>query len=332
MFKKYVLFLFILLISSHANQVIKGAGGSLGAPLYYTLAYYYQNQSQVQVKYDSIGSFGAIEQVKNHLVDFIVIDQPLPSSFLKTHDLIQFPSYFGSVAVVYNLENNHALPLKLDSKVLSNIFLGTLTYWDDPSIKKLNPTLTLPHKMIVPVYRKDESGTSFNFTSYLSKSNHIWQEQQGIKKSLNIPNGIGVKGNNEMADTIKQTPFSIGYVENAYRLRENLPSAFLKSQSEDWVNASTEYFYNAIVGKNLDDFSKLITFTDSPKSYPIMVAGFTVIPRKILQNNALIDLFFQWVIFNADEHIEKLGYTSLPYEIKLRAFDSIINHKNGLKE
>jgi phosphate transport system substrate-binding protein len=322
-----------MLISSHADhKVIKGAGGSLGAPLYYTLAYYYQTQSRVQIKYDSIGSFGAIEQVKNHLVDFIVIDKPLTPSFLKTYDLIQFPSYFGSVAVVYNVENNNTLPLKLDSAVLSNIFLGTITYWDDPFIKKLNPTLALPHQKIVPVYRKDESGTSFNFTSYLSKSNQIWQEQLGIRKSLNISHGIGVKGSNEMADTIKQTPFSIGYVENAYRLRDGLPSAFLKSQSEDWVNASTEYFYNAIVGKNLDDFSKLITFTDSPKSYPIMVPGFTVIPRKILQNNELIDLFFQWVIFNADEHIEKLGYTSLPYEIKLRAYDYIINHKNEFKE
>lgn len=332
MFKKQILSILITLSVIHADDVIKGAGGTLGAPLYYTLAYYYQSTSKVQVKYDSIGSFGAIEQVKNHLVDFIVIDKPLPLSFLKTHNLIQFPSYFGSIAVVYNLPNNNTIQLKLDSTVLSNIFLGNITYWDDLKIKQINPTIPLPHKKIITLYRKDESGTSFNFTSYLSKSNQTWNQQQGTQKLLYLPNGIGVKGSDEMADNIQQIPFSIGYVENAYRLREKLPAALLKSQSEDWVDATTQYFHNAIIGKGLDDFSTLITFDEAQQSYPLMVPGFTVIPRKALQKDDNLYSFFKWVIYNADEHIEHLGYSSLPKDIKEQTFDYITNHKNNTIE
>ena len=195
---------------------ISGAGATFPYPIYAKWADAYKKETGSGLNYQSIGSGGGIKQIQNKTVTFGASDMPLPPGELKKWNMVQFPTVVGGDVPVVNLEGIKSNDLKLDGDTLAKIFLGEITKWDDPSIKKLNPNAKLPAQDIVVVHRSDGSGTTFIWTNYLSKVNAKWKSDVGANTSVEWPTGIGAKGNEGVSNNVSQTKGSIGYVEYAY--------------------------------------------------------------------------------------------------------------------
>ena len=196
-----------------AGSTINGAGATFPYPLYAKWATAYEAETGVKLNYQSIGSGGGIKQIKAKTVDFGASDAPLKQAELDEYGLVQFPVIAGTVVTPVNLPGVDVSKMSLTIDIISDIYLGKITKWNDPAIQALNPNLELPNKSIVPVRRADGSGTTYLFSKNLSKE---FQEKVGVGKTLAWPVGVGGKGNEGVAAYIKQLPYSIGYVENAY--------------------------------------------------------------------------------------------------------------------
>src|SRR5262245_18176220 len=192
---------------------ISGAGATFPYPIYAQWANEYNKSTGVKLNYQSIGSGGGIAQIKAKTVDFGASDAPLKPEDLAAAGLIQWPQIMGGVIPVVNIPGVTANKMKLSGETLSDIYLGKITKWNDPAIAATNPGVTLPDKLISVVRRSDGSGTSFLFTNYLSKVNKEWAEKVGFNTSVAWPVGLGGKGNEGVANYVKQIENSIGYVE-----------------------------------------------------------------------------------------------------------------------
>jgi phosphate transport system substrate-binding protein len=204
-----------------AGSTIHGAGATFPYPLYAKWATAYEAETGVKLNYQSIGSGGGIKQIKAKTVDFGASDAPLKQAELDEYGLVQFPVIAGTVVTPVNLPGMDVSKMSLTIDIISDIYLGKITKWNDPAIQALNPSLELPNKSIVPVRRADGSGTTYLFSKNLSKE---FQEKVGVGKTLAWPVGVGGKGNEGVAAYIKQLPYSIGYVENAYAKSNGLPT------------------------------------------------------------------------------------------------------------
>src|SRR6202166_2233139 len=178
---------------------ISGAGATFPYPIYAKWADAYKKLTGVGLNYQSIGSGGGIKQIKAKTVTFGASDMPLKPDDLKTAGLLQFPMIIGGVVPVVNVKGIQAGQLHLDGATVASIYLGDITQWDDPKIKRLNPKLTLPSTAIAPVYRSDGSGTNFLFSDYLSKSNPKFLSSIGANTSVQWPTGREAKGNEGVA-------------------------------------------------------------------------------------------------------------------------------------
>ena len=201
---------------------ISGAGATFPYPIYAKWADAYKKETGNGLNYQSIGSGGGIKQIQNKTVTFGASDMPLQPAELKKWNMVQFPTVIGGDVPVVNLTGIKSTDLKLDGDTLARIFLGEITKWDDPAIKKLNPNATLPAQAIVVVHRSDGSGTTFIWTDYLSKVNAKWKSDVGANTSVEWPAGIGAKGNEGVANNVANTKGSIGYVEYAYAKQNNM--------------------------------------------------------------------------------------------------------------
>lgn len=220
--KTLVSILFALLSSvAFAGNTINGAGATFPYPLYAKWATAYEAETGVKLNYQSIGSGGGIKQIKAKTVDFGASDAPMKQAELDEYGLVQFPVIAGTVVTPVNLPGVDVSKMSLTIDIISDIYLGKITKWNDPAIQALNPSLELPNKSIVPVRRADGSGTTYLFSKNLSKE---FQEKVGVGKTLAWPVGVGGKGNEGVAAYIKQLPYSIGYVENAYAKSNGLPT------------------------------------------------------------------------------------------------------------
>src|SRR5258708_29030043 len=195
---------------------ISGAGATFPYPIYAKWADAYKKLTGIGLNYQSIGSGGGIKQIKAKTVTFGASDMPLKPDDLKAAGLLQFPMIIGGVVPVVNVKGIQAGQLHLDGVTVASIYLGDITQWDDPKIKRLNPKLALPSTAIAPVYRSDGSGTNFLFSDYLSKASPKFMSTIGANTSVQWPTGIGAKGNEGVANMTTQTDGAIGYVEYAY--------------------------------------------------------------------------------------------------------------------
>ena len=205
-----------LIATSAAAANLTGAGSTFVFPLISKWAGAYKDVSGNQVNYQSIGSGGGIAQIKAKTVTFGATDKPLTTKELNAAGLTQFPIVIGSVVPVINVPGIKRGQMVLDGTTLANIFMGKITRWNDPALKKLNPTLTLPNRAITVVHRSDGSGTTFNFATYLSLVNQQWKMDIGADTAIEWPTGIGAKGNEGVAGNVAQIVGSIGYVEYAF--------------------------------------------------------------------------------------------------------------------
>ena len=234
-----------LAVVAAAATDISGAGATFPYPIYAKWADAYKKLTGVGLNYQSIGSGGGIKQIKAKTVTFGASDMPLKPEDLKAAGLLQFPMIIGGVVPVVNIKGVGPGQLHLDGATIAAIYLGDITKWDDPQIKRLNPKLALPGSAIAPVYRSDGSGTNFLFSDYLSKSSPKFASTIGANSSVQWPIGIGAKGNEGVANMTTQTDGAIGYVEYAYAKQNKMAFTSLTNKSGGVVSPSAESFQAA---------------------------------------------------------------------------------------
>jgi phosphate transport system substrate-binding protein len=296
-------------------QEITGAGASFPAPIYSKWASDYNKATGVKVNYQSIGSGGGIKQIDSKTVDFGASDMPLTDDVLKTKGQMQFPMVIGGTVPVLNVKGILPGQLKLDSQVLGDIYLGKITKWNDPAIKALNPTLPLPDAAIAPVRRADGSGTTFNFTNYLSRVHPEWKAKVGEGAAVNWPVGAGGKGNEGVAAFVARLPNSIGYVEYSYVKQNKLTYALLKNRDGNFVAPDDDAFKAAAAGADWNKtFYQLITDQPGKNTWPISTATYILMYNKQDKPaNATEALkFFNWAYANGGKAASDLDYVPMP--------------------
>jgi len=298
---------------------LSGAGASFPAPLYYDWAYQYQKETHNRVNYQSIGSGGGIKQISKRVVDFGASDKPLTTARLTKGKLLQFPAVIGSIVVAFNVPGVADEQLKLKNSVVADIFAGKITKWNDAAIVADNAGVSLPAEKIIVCHRSDGSGTTYNFTYYLAEASENWKNNFGAGKAIDWATGIGGKGNEGVASLVKQTPFSIGYIENAYKEKNKLTAATLQTKNGKWVSAREENFKAAAkyaLWTKEDNFFALLALQPGDISYPIVAATFILLPVEKIQTNKEVLAFFEYAFQRGDAAAIKLGYIPLPEETK----------------
>jgi phosphate transport system substrate-binding protein len=333
---------------------IDGAGATFPFPLIDTWRVEYQTvKPDVSINYQSIGSGGGVKQFTEKTVDVGASDAPLTANETQAAPgAVHIPETIGSVVAAYNINGVQEKGLRLTGPVLAGIFRGEITRWDDPQITELNPDLPLPSQDIVVVHRSDGSGTTFIWTSYLSKVSPEWNQAIGAGKSVSWPVGLGAPGNEGVANTIQSTPNSIGYVELAYVLTTEMDYAFLQNQAGNFVepslesteaavaaasNNNTQTSNNSTTGASNTTSTTLpagdaswekVSLLDAPgaDSYPIASFSYLLLYKELSDNpridsmekaRALVD-FVDWAITDGQQFAGELGYVPLP--------DSVVQH------
>jgi phosphate transport system substrate-binding protein len=300
-------------------QEITGAGATFPAPLYSKWASEYNKATGVKVNYQSVGSGAGIRQIDAKTVIFGATDMPLKDEELAKKGQVQFPTVIGGVVPVINVKSISPGQLKLNGQVLGDIYLGKITKWDDPAIKALNPTLTLPADSIAPVRRADGSGTSFIFTNYLSKVNPEWKAKVGEGTAVNWPTGAGGKGNEGVAAFVGRLPNSIGYVEYAYVKQNKMNFVQMQNAAGNFVSPDDTAFKAAAAGADWNkSFYQILTNQPGKDSWPLTGATF-ILMHKVQDKpaDAAVALkFFDWAYKSGDKMAEDLDYVPMPDSLK----------------
>ena len=300
-----------------SSQQITGAGSTFVYPVLSAWAADYQKQSGARINYQSIGSGGGISQVKAGTVDFGATDQPLASDELAKANLAQFPIVIGGIVAVVNLAGFKPGQLKLTGPLLADIYAGKVKSWSDPAIASVNPGAKLPSANIAVVHRSDGSGTTFNFTHYLSQVSPAWKSGPGEGKTVSWPTGVGGKGNEGVANYVKQIPNSIGYVEYAYVVQSGMAYAQLQNAAGTFVSPSAETFSAAAQSADwakASDFNLVMTNAPGANAYPITATTFILMPRQPRdksRSDAAV-AFFKYALEHGQEQANKLDYVPLP--------------------
>jgi phosphate transport system substrate-binding protein len=303
-------------LSAQATD-ITGAGSSFVYPVISKWSAAYAEKTGNQINYQSIGSGGGIAQIKAGTVDFGASDMPLDEATLGQFGLAQFPDVIGGIVPAFNVTGVAPGKLVLDGKTLAGIFLGTIAQWNDPAIAALNPGVKLPAAKITVVHRSDGSGTTFNFSDYLAKVDATWKTKVGEGTAVNWPTGIGGKGNEGVSAYIRQIPNSIGYVEYAYALKNNIGYAVMKNAAGKVVKPNTASFQAAAATADwasAKDFNLLMTNAPGADAWPITATSWVIVykqPKNAANGKVILD-FFKWSYANGQDAARSLDYVPLP--------------------
>jgi phosphate transport system substrate-binding protein len=294
-----------------------GAGATFPYPLYAKWADTYKKETGVGLNYQSIGSGGGIKQIIAQTVTFGATDAPLKGDDLDKHGLVQFPMVMGGIVPVVNLGGVAPGELVLDGPTLAKIFLGEIKTWDDPAIKALSPTAKLPATAIAVVHRSDGSGTTFNFTDYLSKISPDWKAKVGSNTAVEWPIGIGAKGNEGVANNVAQTKGSIGYVEYAYAKQNKLTHAKMTNRDGAVVEPTIETFQATAANADwasTPGYGVILSNQPGADAWPMTAATFILIHKQprdpVAAREAL--KFFAWAYDKGDALAEGLDYVPMP--------------------
>ncbi len=343
-FSVVVLIAGILFATSNINAQVRltGAGSTFDYPIFSKWFDTYNKMTGVQINYASIGSGGGIQQLTEGTVDFGASDAPLTEQQMNTFkqkrgtEVVHLPIIMGGVAITYNLPSV-GQGIKLDGPTLADIYLGKITKWNDPRLVKLNPGRNLPNKAILVAHRSEGSGTTFIFTSYLSKVSPEWAKKVGNSISVNWPVGLGAKGTEGVAGIIAQTQGAIGYIELAYAKQNNLPYCVMKNKAGNFIEVNFNTVSEAAAGAAAHmpkDLRAVITNADGKNSYPICGFSWIVVPRDIKNREhaeALVK-FLRWAVTKGQNDATSLYYAPLPKPVQkldLEKINSITS--NGKK-
>ncbi|MDL2215350.1 phosphate ABC transporter substrate-binding protein PstS [Dysgonomonas sp. OttesenSCG-928-M03] len=311
---------FVACNSNKGNTAkLSGAGATFPAPFYNIVFKKYSETSGNNVTYGATGSGGGIRSLKDKTVDFGATDVFLSDKELKEmgSDVVHIPTALGAVVLSYNLPE--VKDLKLTAALISEIFRGKITRWNDAKLKEINPGLNLPDKAITPVYRSDGSGTTSVFSEYMSKVDEAWKNEIGTGKSLKFPAGVAAKGNPGVAGVISQTEGAIGYIGSEYALALNIPSASLQNSAGNFVVANDKSISASADVDMPDDTRVVITDSSNPEAYPISTFTWIILYKEQNYNNrseaqakALVGLLKYITGKGGQDIAVKTHYASLP--------------------
>jgi phosphate transport system substrate-binding protein len=303
--------------SATAADEIVGAGSTFVYPVLSKWADEYNRKTGVRVNYQSIGSGAGIAQVKSNAVDFGASDMPLKSEELASLGMVQFPLVSGGIVPVMNLTSIAPGSLKFTGALLADIYMGKITQWNDPAIAALNPDVTLPKKPITVVYRSDNSGTSYNWVSYLSRVSPQWKASVGDGASVKWPVGLGAKGSEGVASYVKQMPYSIGYIEYAYSKQQKLNYGLVQNKAGNFVVPNLTGFQAAAAmadWSHARDFNLLMVDAEGDNAYPITATTFIVMPKQAPNEDRrkTAQDFFKWALEEGQPQATALDFAPLP--------------------
>jgi phosphate transport system substrate-binding protein len=319
--------LWIMLMASATSlaasaETITAAGATFPAPIYQKwFENYHKAHPDIQINYQAIGSGGGIRQLTEGTVDFGASDMPMTDEQLSKvtkFKVLHFPTVLGGIVPTYNVPGLESL--KFSGPTLAGIFLGTIKKWNDAALRADNPGMNLPNEDVTVVHRSDGSGTSFVFTDYLSKVSPEWKMKVGANTSVNWPVGLGGKGNEGVAGLVKNTPFSIGYVELIYAAQNKMEYGLMKNAAGNYIKADATSVSDAAAGAAKDmpaDFRVSITNAPGKNAYPISTFTWLLIPDKIAdatKKKSIAD-FLAWMMTTAQADAASLDYAPLPKPI-----------------
>ncbi len=330
---KWILFLGLILALARgtaAATVVKvnGAGATFPYPIYSKwFADYEKAYRHARFNYRPIGSGGGVRQLLKGTVDFGASDVAVAPREMKkaAWPIRHIPTVLGAVAIAYHLPRGaqkkaaHA-PFRLDGETLAAIFLGTIRQWNHSAIAGLNPDFQLPAEDILVVRRAEGSGTTAVFADYLSKASGAWEKRVGRGKTLRWPVGIGARGNDGVTNMVKQTPGSLGYVELAYAINNQLPTAALKNRAGEYIGPTLAGMV-AAAGSAGQNFTQSITHSAEKGAYPISAFTFILLPQMARESAQIGELkkFLHWALDGpAQASARELHYAPLPAKLAQR--------------
>jgi phosphate transport system substrate-binding protein len=298
---------------------ITGAGATFPFPIYAKWAEAYKKQTNIGLNYQSIGSSGGIRQIRAKTVTFGGTDAPVSGADLDKDGMVQFPTVLGGVVPILNLDGFAPGELRVTGEVLAEMFMGTITKWNDPKIAALNPGKKLPDQAVTVVHRADGSGTTFIFTDYLNEVSQLWKDKVGKGAAVKWPaaSSVGGKGNEGVAANVARVKGAIGYVEYAYAKKNNIPYFTMQNRDGKFVRPDDKTFAAAAAGADwfsVPGMGISLVNQKGADSWPISGATFVLMYRQPTDkaNAAEALKFFDWAFKNGKQMALELDYVPLP--------------------
>ena len=319
----------LLALPVFGQTTLTGAGATFPDPIYSRwFSEYHKLHPDVEINYQSIGSGGGIRQVTAGTVDFGASDMPMTDKQLKEAKttILNIPTVLGADVPAYNIPGVSG-ELKFTPEALAGIFLGKISKWNDKALTAVNPGVNLPDKEIIVVHRSDGSGTTFIWTDYLSKVSAEWKSQVGADTSVKWPIGIGQKGNEGVAGSIRQLSGAIGYVELIYAVQNNIPYGSVRNSAGAFIKASLDSVTAAAasVPKMPDDFRVSITNAPGKDAYPISSFTWLLIPAqsKDAAKGKILADFLNWMVSDGQKMTASLSYAPLPGNVVAKVKEAV---------
>ncbi len=312
--------------SAGMAQNLSGAGSTFAAPMYAAVAEKLGTKHQFKINYASVGSGEGVRRMQEKSVDFGASDRPLSRSELSSRGLLQFPTAIGGIVITANLPGLNISQLKLDGLVLAEIYSGKITRWDDAKIAALNSGVALPKTSIKVIIREEGSGSTYLFSSYLSKTSSNWKDAQGLTNTIILPGAISAKGNGGVAQTVAAQPNSIGYLEYGYATDNKLPSVQMKNAVGNFVSANATGIEAAVRAADWE-----LLYIDTNPSFdintvnvacsvcwPITGLTYLLVPRKWQDSEKASSFtrFLEGLLSDGDAVLKEENYVPLPSRAK----------------
>jgi phosphate transport system substrate-binding protein len=312
-----------LTMAAASAQTITGAGATFPYPVYAKWAEAYKKETGVSLNYQSIGSSGGLKQIRAKTVTFGASDAPVKGADLDRDAMIQFPAIIGGTVPVFNLEGFKPGELRVTGEVLAEMFMGWIVVWNDPKLQALNPGKKLPDQPITVVHRADGSGTTFNFTDYLTVSSKLWAEKVGTGAAVKWPaaSSVGGKGNEGVSANVARIKGAIGYVEYAYAKKNNIPYMSMRNRDGQYVRPDDASFAAAAAGADWFSVPGMgLSIVNQPgkDSWPITTASFILMykePKDKTQSQEVVK-FFDWAFRNGAKLSADLDYVHIPTKLQ----------------
>jgi phosphate transport system substrate-binding protein len=314
---------------AQAEGTLSGGGATFPAPLYQRWFELFQDQDpKVHIRYDPVGSAEGVARLKEGKLDFAASDMPLSDQAMsEAHQhFVHIPTVLGAVVAIYNVKGLRQT-LNFTPEILSGIYLGEITKWNDPQIRKSNPGAVLPDAIIAVVHRSDGSGTTFVWTDYLSKVSPQWKSSVGVGTTVSWPLGIGAEANEGVASIVQQTPNSLGYVEFIYAIQHELSFGAVRNSAGEFIQASIPSVTAAaaeVTSTPGQDFRVSITDAHGKGAYPIATFTWLLLPERMDDKNKknALTQFVRWALTSGQRRCSALGYAPLPAEVAKRGLES----------
>ena len=309
---------------------ITGAGATFPYPIYAKWAESYKKETGTGLNYQSIGSSGGIRQINARTVSFGATDAPVAGDKLAEKGQVQFPAIIGGTVPILNLDGFKPGELVITGEILAEMFMGWIVNWNDPKIAALNPGKKLPDQPITVVHRADGSGTTFNFTDYLTTVSKLWAEKVGRGAAVKWPasSSLGGKGNEGVAANVSRVKGSVGYVEYAYARKNNIPYFQLKNKDGKYVRPDDKTFAAAAAGADwfsVPGMGLSIVDQKGADAWPISTASFIIMYRDPSDRAASAEVlkFFDWAFRNGKQLALDLDYVPLPDSLTQQIRDRV---------